>query len=637
MIEAIKEIGEYALKKEGKNINQPLDILIDDPESNPNKRTYKNILIIVLERINENYVYKRVELEEYSEDKLKKYLYKQGEPSGTDLTPTSRVTSIEGTFNRKILAWFDKGFDITKLNQENTDFLTNLRNCIQNNKQKILEDLKKRQNSLDKKENSILTLKIDGNYIGEHEIFQTILIERAKENFYFKYKKTSKSKNQICSICKKRKSEVYGFVSTYPFYTVDKRGFVSGGFQQDNAWKNYPVCLNCALTLEAGKKYIKNNLDFNFYRFRYSLIPKFLSKVGEPIKKEVFKKIERRKDPKFGKKDIRRLTDDENEVLELMSEQENYLNNNFMFYEAPRGYDGSEFRILLYMEDILPSRLQKLFDTKREVDKIEIFKECMVPIFENKKKTSEKVLEFNFGILRTFFPRVSNNRSYDKYFLDITSRIFTNRPIDYDFLMNFIMQRIRNDFINNYLTKISTLRGFMLLNYLNKLNLLKEFKEGRGMDKDKNKMFEENASDELKNWQEKIDSFFKEFADFFDSNAKKAVFLEGVLVQKLLNIQRLPEVSNAQLGKEPFRPRLKGLKLDEKQIKKILPEIQNKLEEYGKNYYKNLESIISEYFCLAGDNWEISNAEISFYFVLGMNLAYLFRSKKEEEKENGDE
>jgi len=78
MIEAIKEIGEYALKKEGKNINQPLDILIDDPESNPNKRTYKNILIIVLERINENYVYKRVELEEYSEDKLKKYLYKQG-------------------------------------------------------------------------------------------------------------------------------------------------------------------------------------------------------------------------------------------------------------------------------------------------------------------------------------------------------------------------------------------------------------------------------------------------------------------------------------------------------------------------------------------------------------------------------
>ena len=41
MIEAIKEIGEYALKKEGKNIDEPLDILIDDPESDPKNHHIK--------------------------------------------------------------------------------------------------------------------------------------------------------------------------------------------------------------------------------------------------------------------------------------------------------------------------------------------------------------------------------------------------------------------------------------------------------------------------------------------------------------------------------------------------------------------------------------------------------------------
>ena len=121
----------------------------------------------------------------------------------------------------------------------------------------------------------------------------------------------------------------------------------------------------------------------------------------------------------------------------------------------------------------------------------------------------------------------------------------------------------------------------------------------------------------------KIMSFFSRFGDFFDSDAKKVIFLEGVLTQKLLNIQY--QERNAT----PFRIKLKGLNLDERQVKKLLPEIQNKLEEYGKNYYRTLESIISKYFVSAGDGWKISNDEISFYFVLGMNLSYIFKTKKE--------
>lgn len=615
MIEAIRQIGEYALEKEGKSIDDPIDILVD----NPANRDTKNILFVVLESGRDGFDYKGVELEEYSKDKLRKYLYKKGAPNGTDETPTSIVTTLEKTFFKvKTIPWFEK-YNKTR-SDEDINFLVKIGDCIRRNKEVIFNDLKKEQN----KENNVISLKIGNKYLGDYDVFRRILVDRAKENFYSKYGKVSKSENQLCSVCNQRRAEVYGFVDTYKFYTVDKPGFVSGGFQQVDAWKNYPVCPNCALTLEAGKKYLgdRDKLNFNFYGFYYLLIPKFVSDVDKEVKEETFKIIERQQDPKFRRKEINRLTSAENEILELMSKQKNYLNLNFMFYDAPRG---AVFNILLYIEDILPSRLKTLFEVKKDVDSVEIFKECMIPIFENKKKIGEGPLEFNFSVPRTFFPRVSNNRTYDKYFLDIVNKIFTNKPIDYNFLMDFIMQRIRGDFINGDFTKASTLKGFMLLNYLNTLGIIK-YKERIKMNDTEENL---EISDEGEEIRQKVSSFFSKFGNFFESDAKKAVFLEGVLTQKLLNIQY------KERNATPFRIKLKGLNLDEKQVKKLLHEIQNKLEEYGKNYYRTLESIISKYFILAGNGWKMSNDEISFYFVLGMNLSYIFKAKKE--SDNGGE
>jgi len=614
MIEAIRNIGEYALEKEGKSVDNPLEILID----NPANRDTKNILFVLLDEESGKFKYRGIEIEEYSKERLKKYLYRKGGSSGSNMTPAAKIAgNVEKTFKNRILKWFDKNYSYTG------NYLVELGDCIKNSKELILQNLKEKYS----KNNNIISLKINNQYLGNIEIFKDILIEQAKKDFYFtksfsKGNRISKSKDLFCSVCNKRQKEVYGFVNTFNFYTVDKPGFISGGFQQKDAWKNYPVCLNCALTLEKGKKYLEENMNFNFYGFRYLLIPKFISGVDEETKKEVFKIVEQQKDPKFRKTEINRLTNAEDEALALMSKQKNYLNMNFMFYAI----SNAEFKILLYVENILPSRLRKLFDVKKDVDNLEIFKECMVPVFEDKKKMGDRSLELNFGVLRDFFYDFTNKRWISKkYFLDIVNKIFVSKSINYDFLLNFIMRRIREDFINGYSTKTNALKGFMLLNYLNELNILKYKKEGTiKMGKS---ILPKEIGGEMK---EKTEVFFDKFSDFFDSNIKKAIFLEGALAQKLLNIQRLPEVSNAQAGKEPFRSRLKGLKLDEKQIRKLLPEIQNKLEEYGKNYnyYRDLESIISNYFVSSGNDWNVSNDEISFYFVLGMNLSNLFKKEK---------
>lgn len=604
MIEAIRNIGEYALEKEEKSTDNPLEILID----NPANRDTKNILFILLDEENKEFKYHGIEIEEYSKGKLKKYLYRKGSGArGTDITPISMVTDIVKTFDIKILNWF-KNHDSGKNNK--SEMIQNIYFSITKNKEKILKDLIEKSAI----ENNIISFKINRKYLGDFEIFQEMLIERASENFYKKFGKISKSENKLCSICKKKNDEVYGFVSTFNFYTVDKKGFVSGGFKQKDAWKNYPVCLNCALTLEEGKKYLGDNLNFNFFGFKYLLIPKFIKGIKKDIQEDIFTKIKLQKDPKFGKKEIKHLTSDENDVLGIMSKQQNYLNNNFLFYSAPKGFNGAVFNILMYIEDILPSRLKQLFEAKNVVDQEEIFQNCEIDLYQEGKKIGKGLLEFNFGILRTFFPRITNNRTFNKYFLDITSKIFTNKQVGHDFLLNFIVKKIRDDFMQNYPTKIDTLKAFMLLNYLNKLGIL-NLKEEVKMETEKLFLHGTEENEII----ERVELFFNKYSNFFNVNVKKAIFLEGVLTQFLLNIQYQERKAT------PFRIKLKGLKLDEKQIKKLLPEIQNKLEEYGKNYYKELESIISNYFVLSGNDWNISNDEISFYFVLGMNLSNVFK------------
>jgi CRISPR-associated protein Csh1 len=130
---------------------------------------------------------------------------------------------------------------------------------------------------------------------------------------------------------------------------------------------------------------------------------------------------------------------------------------------------------------------------------------------------------------------------------------------------------------------------------------------------------------------EKIKIFFDSYRPFFTTDAKKATFLEGVLAQKLLNIQWKEKSAT------PFRTKLHGLKMNEALIKRLLPDIQNKLEEYGKNYYKELETIIAHHFVKSGINWTETDDELRFYFVLGMDMQRLFKNEKDGDENAAEE
>ena len=143
--------------------------------------------------------------------------------------------------------------------------------------------------------------------------------------------------------------------------------------------------------------------------------------------------------------------------------------------------------------------------------------------------------------------------------------------------------------------------------FLSKLDLF--------LDKEKG---EEKIVVEKNEKNKKYLDFLDEHSDILDSDYKKAVFLEGILVDRLLKIQYTDKG-----GSTPFYSRLNGLKLNKKLIERTFTEAVNKLNEYGKNYYAALEEIIAEYMLSKNT---LSDDEISYYFSLGMVLGKKFKS-----------
>jgi CRISPR-associated protein Csh1 len=310
---------------------------------------------------------------------------------------------------------------------------------------------------------------------------------------------------------------------------------------------------------------------------------------------------------------INRLTDAEDEIFDLISQEKDYVSFDLLFYREKQ----SAFKILLHVEDILPSRFKKLFDLKARVDEIDIFKS------EISKKDGKRLLVFNFRVLRNFFPYVSKTRSYDKHFLELAGKIFSLKPVDYHLIIKAIVTKLRSRFVNGEYMKIDCLSGYLLLSYLSGLGILS--KGGERMEVKPIEDLKESFGAEDISISDKIEMFFDAHSGFFDNAEKKASFLVGVLVQYVLNIQK----RRAQGAKPPFLKKMQGLRLTEPIVKRMSYEAQNKLEQYDENYYRELQTVIAQYMVFSGSKWAITNDEISFYFTVGMNLANLFKSKKE--------
>lgn len=471
--------------------------------------------------------------------------------------------------------------------EEKENFLENIKKILSDNEHKITQSIQTCIKDIDKKEGKLLTIKVKQNnewkYIGDFKVFRESLKE-------IETQKTIgiSASDKDCSVCGMHKTLVSGDSSVFKFYTIDKPGFITGGFDENLAWKNFPVCPECKLELEEGRKFIENNLIYGFYGLRYILIPKLL--LGNMhIKAEIINiLLDSNRIVSLKNRIKKRITSDNNEILEILVDEEDVLTFNFLFLRKEQSAE----RILLLIEDVFPSKIKKIFDAKDYVDKV----------FNN---DSDK--GFTFGMIRTFFSKSDEGKKVsdlNKYFLEIVDSVFKGRKLDISLLVNFYMRKIQRDFID-YDSKGKE-----------KYNFHWSIKEAL-----MTVLFFENLGqitfEEVEDMEESIfENVFKKYGGTFASPVKRGLFLAGALTQMLLNKQA------KERGAKPFMKKLKGLKMDEQDIKALLPAVQNKFEEY--NSFGRGKKLVAEeaynYLFASGDNWRLPVDEINFYFAGGMNL-----------------
>lgn len=565
MLKAIRDIGELYGKAK----------IYDEVKAD-------RVLVLVFD---EKGKFLRIDLENFFEDKQEKYIYKEAKGSNPPtLTPTlmlQRGKKKPGDKKSPVMKTLDNLEKVlNKIQFKNIAKPTLDKKILEEEISRITEIVPTREKIL-------LTIKIDDKYVGEIEVFTKTLEKMLKQE-------GGESKSQgICSVCLQEK-EVSGNISPFKFYTIDKPGYIAGGFRKEFAYKNFPLCYECRDYIKRGREIIEKNLIFRIGRIMsYYLIPEFI--LGrERVKKETLDILFNPEVRKImlSSKEYKSLMADEEEILGILSEEKDVLTLNFLFLEPELGAE----RILLLIQDVYPSRLKELFEAKRKVERL--------------LSSNGFYYTFNYYTVYKFFSKSDSTKKVAdlrKYFLEILDKTFRGVRIDEKFLLNFLIKGIRDAIKKeeDYRNLIKDAFSVFIFVKLTTKEVDMEVKEFNSLEE------------------------FLENLPTLTNDLKKGLFLLGALTERLLRVQK------SERGSKPFLKKLKGLKMNENDLKGLLPEVRNKLEEYEKFRAgeTKLFNLASEYFSKAPAVWNMSIEELNFYFSLGMGMfdkvADFIYSKKE--------
>lgn len=617
---AVTRIGEILLKEMGDR--DPYELFVQNMF--PDKESYDMIVAVFEKSMTDKIVkvkFSGIDSQKVSEKNYLKYGYRKGSARGGDVTFTTKFGDIEKKLNTLVnnqlvkllahpllpryaeeLATFEALMVFFQV-KENYDF-------VENALKEVFDSLPKKE-----QQSSGLSLLIKESdkeyYVTDFAIIRDILNASGTEEKSFKYNVQSEGKNEKCSVCMTEQETLHGFASPFKYATVDKPGMVSGFFDQKNNWKNYPICTNCSLKFEIGKSHITSKFNKYFYGKSYYAIPKTLLRNDTKGLTTAMRYLETLYDNISKESKITERNEDK--LFRLIGETEkDFFNLNLLFYEE--NPTTKAIKIKLFLEEILPSRFRKLF-----IEAAEFVNEH--PLYQNAiytKKDGQKNLEFRFGILKTFF---------EDDFYTLIQKVFMLERISSEVLYGKFMNVIRDNYnrqktSDGYVenTRISLLKAHLLLNYFQYLNLIDYNKNYELMEEEKKES--KSAFD-----VEKLESFVNENSGFLDNDAKVGVFSVGILVKLLLNIQQ------RELGNTPFENKLRGYNVSPDMLQRIYLDALTKISQYQSFYtYNNLKEFIANYYLLNSQQIKkMSNNELSFYFVAGVEFGGRFKTEKESE------
>ena len=550
-------------------------------------RDITNVISLCFERKGEEVIYTGIDITDYNVDMAHKYLLRTGSSRGTNYGPSAILTEVDKTLNIKIAAWF-KNLWAKKTKEGEQNLIPQIYKLINDN-HKYLEDYINKNKPKGKGINNLLTVQLDGKFPADVELFYQCYSDKIKK------KLIGEDNNKgTCCLCGKQNVDLLPKVDVFKFYTFDKPGFINGGLREEDIWRNCPVCISCEPILREGKKYMLDNLGFNFYNLNYYLIPS--STCNQDVQEILLDLLENISAKSFSfkegsAKEIDSLSDD---IFDKLAEYGDVNSFRIIFFFKKQSAE----RILLDIKDIFPSRFRELYSAKYKMEEI------YNSIIDGK---------FNFSYFREFLRKTDSkmrDSDLDNNFLSLTKNIFTGEKLSIDTLLPYYMRNIRYAFVNDEKFYAITLHAWIGVNYLYEIGCI-DFGREDFMDV-------------------KLQEILRPYSAGLDTNIKKALVLTGALVKKVMNIQ-FRELN----GSTPFASKLKGLKMRQVDVQGLISEAVNKMMEY-KSFSKSSEIIANTAIKLIFETdpkWELSTDEINFYIAGGMTLSKeLYKNLKEEEE-----
>lgn len=520
--------------------------------------------------------FKGFELENFSPLHINKYLYRR--PAGARGTNTVPTLIVNKQDPEKTFGKIKQSF-------------INLRPQLISNKE--IDNIRQDFSSIEfnSEFSYLVTFKINGFYLGEIEDLVKSFNNEAYTKYFKKNYGNSKKKEQICAITGK-KSTVYGFVDTLGF-TVDADSFRRNGFDASNAYKMFPVSESAIPILEGARGILLNKLSANFFgQYKYAVIPHFVflenQDIGQLIADTFLLKAAFNADSKdSGTESF--INDSESLLKEIIGDKA--LNRSdilyaIIFFEQQQ----AQFKIHLEISDVLPSRIEKVMNSKREAENR--YKWLTSYQTKNGNIVTQRITLFR---LREYFQ--TGEKNLQPAYFKLVSSIFTGQTFDDSKLLSLVLDTWKSSYkkyFHGEENRFNTTVKHTLANiyFLHLLGLFKKLE----------------TMPEIKEQPDKQDAFgfIETHPSYFSKEYLKGSFLFGCLTTRLLYNQS----GNA------FMKELNGLNIDKELITKKFPKLISKLRQFGKEF-SELEAAAQRYFAV---NDKATKEEISFAFTMGLVL-----------------
>lgn len=525
-------------------------------------------------------------LENFSQKLIGKYLYRR--PAGARGTNTVPTLIININSPEKTAAKFGQS-----IKKYNLDFLDE-------------EEIEKVKHKIEKygynKDFSyLLTFRINEKYFGEFDDYKKIFTDEAYKRYFKKSYGNTKKENKLCALTGE-KATVYGFVDILGF-TVNDDAFRRNGFDADDAYKMFPVSEKAIPILEGARKILENKLASVFYSYKsgkrtkyvkYAIIPHFIFQPDKEIAREIARsfldKAAFNADSKQDAGSKAFINDTEKLLQEIITDEDlrkRDIYYNILFFEQQQ----AQFKIHLELNDVLPSRISKVIDSKERAER------CYKAFTTYQTKDGNiRTQRITLYRLREYF--ITGEDNIQPSYYKLISSIFTSQSYDDSTLQKLVLDAWKTSFkknfhdqenIFNYLVKYS-------LGNLYFLNLLGIFKKEHIMNEKQQPDGKQDAF-----------TFIEAHPAYFEKEYLKGAFIFGCLVARLLYNQP----GNA------FMKELYGLNIDKDLIIKKFPKLIAKLRQYDKAF-PDLESAASRFF--TSNDQKVNKDEISFAFTLGLVL-----------------